>query len=297
MPHARILLASVALVLLTACAPAVSSLSATPTPVPSPTPIPSPTPVPTATPIPPLALTIRWPAQVSALQPVPLEIELLPPPGIPVVAVAQMTVLDPDLSPYVQFDLAPREGDLYAAGGSLQLPLEPQEGDWLVLVEVWSALEVEGERRLAFRPTPIRFRDLTGVLPPGAGLRLPEDFEQVAAQGDQTAGARAWRYADGEIALWWAPGPSEPLSHGHALVMLEATYGADAPLLAAAEETTWQGRAAYLFREEWPGTGSPSEVLVIQGPDYWLYALCLRALYGMTIPPLLRQVAETFALD
>jgi hypothetical protein len=35
--------------------------------------------------------------------------------------------------------------------------------------------------------------------------------------------------------------------------------------------------------------------LVVQGPDYWLYVLRVRTLGGEAIPPLLRQVWETFS--
>ncbi|MBE9471183.1 MAG: hypothetical protein IMY75_03615, partial [Chloroflexi bacterium] len=41
----------------------------------------------------------------------------------------------------------------------------------------------------------------------------------------------------------------------------------------------------------------PAEALVVQGPDYWLYVLRVRAVGSESdvIPPLLRQVWETFA--
>ena len=35
---------------------------------------------------------------------------------------------------------------------------------------------------------------------------------------------------------------------------------------------------------------------MVQGLDYWLYVLQVRALDGETIPPLLRQVWNTFTL-
>ncbi len=255
-----------------------------------------PSPTPTATPIPPLALTIHWPERVSALQPVPVEVELIPPPGISERAVVRAAVVNPEGASYRIFDLLPREGDLYVADEPLQLPLEPSEGDWRLVVDVWSVLGVEGERELAFCPASIRFRDLTDVLPAGVGVRVPQDFAEVVLQGDRVAGGRVWRYGGGEVALWWAPGPTEPLLLNNAVVMLEATHEMDAPAVLDVEETEWQGQTAFLFREDWPGTeGGPGEALVVQGPDYWLYVLRVRATGGETIPAISQQVWETFA--
>jgi hypothetical protein len=289
----------VSLMLLAACAPAPPTLLPTPALAPSPTPIPSPTP--TATPIPPLALTIRWPEQVSALQPVPIEVELVPPPGVTVTAALRASVVDPTGRSRLLFDLTPRGGNLYAAEELLQLPLEPPEGDWRLTVGVRSALNVDGEQVLVFRPAPIPFRDLTADLPAGVDIRVPRDFVEAAAQGDRWAGGRVWRYGDGEVALWWAPGPVEPLLLDNALVMLEATHDPDAlPRVLDIEEREWQGQAAYLFHEDWPtdrpgADGGPAEALVVQGPDYWLYVLRVRTLGGEAIPPLLRQVWGTFS--
>ncbi len=283
------------LALLAACTPATPPPTPTPTLTPSPTPTPFPTP--TATPIPPLALTIRWPQRVSALQPVPIEVKLVPPPGVSVTATVRAAVLDPEGLPGWQFNLTPREGNRYAADETLQFPLEPPEGDWRLVVYVQSTLEVEGKRELIFRPAPIRFRDLTGDLPTGVDVRVPQDFAVLVAQGDQWAGGRVWRYGDGEIALWWAPGPIEPLLLNNAVVMLETTHDQDAPpRVLGVEEMERQGQMAFLFHEDWPGAeGGPGEALVVQGPDYWLYVLRMQAIGSDTIPPLLRQVWETFA--
>ncbi len=291
----------VSVTLLAACASAAPpptptpTLAPTPTLTPSPTPIPSPTP--TATPIPPLALTIRWPEQVSALQPATIEVELVPPPGVSVTATVSAAVLDPEESlPCWLSDLTLREGNRYTAEEPLQLPLEPLEGDWRLVVYVQSTLSVEGERALVFRPVPIPFRDLIGVLPAGVNIRVPRDFVEAAAHGDQWAGGRVWRYGDGEVALWWAPGPVEPLLLNNAVVMLEATHDPDEPPhVLGVEETEWQGQTAFLFHEDWPGTnGGPAEALVVQGPDYWLYVLRVRTTGGEHIPLLMRQVWETF---
>lgn len=286
-----------ALVFLAACAPTVlpPTLIPTPTATLTPPPTPTPSPTPTVTPIPPLVLTIRWPGRVSALEPVPVEVELVPPPGISVTAAVRALVFDPEGEVYARFDLTPREGNLYVADESLQLPLQPAEGDWRLIVGVRSELDVEGERELVFQPIPIRFRDLTDVLPARADMRVPQDFAEVESQGDRVAGGRVWRYGGGEVALWWAPGPIEPLLLNTAVVMAEATYGVDAPSVTDVEETEWQGQTAFLFHEEWPGAdGGPGEALVVQGPDDWLYVLRVRAIGGKAIPSLLHQVWKTF---
>ncbi|OQY21586.1 MAG: hypothetical protein DRJ03_18075 [Chloroflexi bacterium] len=271
-----------------------------PTPIPPtlvPSPTPTPTPTPTATPIPPLELTIRWPEQVSALQPVDIQVELAPPPGVSVTATVRAAVLDPQGLPYRGLcDLTPREGNLYAAEEPLELPFEPPAGEWKLVVYVQSTLAVEGEREVIFQPASIPLRDLTDVLPAGADIHAPQRFVEAVSQGDRVAGGRVWRYGGGEVALWWAPGPVEPLLLNNALVMLETTHDPGAaPQVMSVEETEWQGQTAFLFREEWTGAnGGPAEALVAQGPDHHLYVLRVRATGGETIPALLRQVWETF---
>jgi hypothetical protein len=239
--------------------------------------------------------------RVSALRPVLVEVGLVPPPGVGVMATVRAVVIGP-LGEVGRFDLSPREGNLYVAEEPLQFPLEPPVGEWRVLVSVESALDVQGERELAFRPAPISFRDLANVLPVGATLRVPQDFREVVAQGDALAGGRVWRYEEGEVGLWWAPGPTKPLSLDNAVMILEATHDPDKPpQVLSVEEMEWQGRPAFLFREEWPSDspgvdGRPAEALVVQGPDYHLYVLRVRALEGQAIPALMRLVGETFAL-
>jgi hypothetical protein len=291
------------LFILTACdsPPPLSTPAFTYIPTFTPMPDPTPTPTPTITPIPPLVLTIHWPATVSALRPTCVEVELAPPPGIAVSAKIHATVLDPDFMPYQDFDLVPQDGNLYVSEDLLRLPLEPTPGDWWLVIDVESELEVEGKRSKFFQPAPILYCDLAGLLPPVAGLHVPQDFVEVQVQGDLTAGGRVWRYEDdatphGEVALWWAPGPHKLLSLNTAVVMLEATHGADAPIVTMTEETEFQGHTAFRFHETWPGPeGGPAEALVVRGPDYWLYVLRVRALGGSDIPKLIREVGETFA--
>jgi hypothetical protein len=292
----------IALLLMAACVPAAPPSTPAFTYVPPFTATPDPTRTPTVTPIPPLALTIHWPGQISALRPTRIEVELAPPPGIAASAKVHATVKDPDFRLYQEFDLIPQTGNLYVSEGLLQLPLEPAPGDWWLVIDVESELGVEGKRSRFFQPAPIAYRDLTGLVPTAVSLRVPQDFEQVQVQGDLTAGGRVWRYGDGEaspygeVALWWAPGPHKFLSLNTAVVMLEATYGADAPTVTTTEETEYQGQTAFRFHETWPGPeGGPAEALVVQGPDYWLYVLRVRALGGGEIPRLMREIGETFA--
>jgi hypothetical protein len=241
-------------------------------------------------------LTIRWPERVSALEAAPVKVALIPPPGVSVTTTVSAILLNPVGVTYWQSRLMPQGNELYVAEKPLWLPLEPPEGDWRLTVYVRSTLEIEGERELIFQPGSLRFRDLTDVLP-GVDMRVPQEFVEAVPRGNQVAGRRAWRYGDGEVALWWAPGPTEPLLLNNALVMLETTHDPDAPArVLDVEEIEWQGQIAFLFRENWSGAaGGPAEALVAQGPDYQLYVLRVRAMGSEMIPPLLRQVWETFA--
>ena len=271
----------------------------TPVPTFTPSPTPPPSPTPTATPIPPLALTIRWPRPVlPLLPPAPIAVELVPPPGVDVEAMVSAGVLAPDGTIYERFVLEPQGGNLYVAAEPLQLPLDPPAGAWRLVIAVNSPLAVAGDWELLFHPAPLRLHDLTEVLPAAATLRVPQDFVEVTAQGDVWAGGRVWRYGEGELALWWAPGPTEPLLFNNAFVMLEATHDPEAsPRVLDMVETEWQGRTAFLFHEKWRGSeGGPSEAWVVQGDDYWLYVLRVRAVSAEEIPSLIRQVGETFTL-
>lgn len=297
------------LVMLAACAPATpvlgptATLLATPAEIETPKPpssptatvSPTPTPTPTVTPIPPMGLSIAWPENASALQPVPVKVELVPPPGVTVTATVEATVLGPSGQPRWQMTLRSKGGNLYAADELLQLPLEPPEGRWLVVVYVKSALPVIGERHITFQPT-LLFHDLGDAAPAQVGLRVPQDFARLVTGGDRWAGLHVWQYGKGQVGLWWAPGPVEPLLLNTAITMLEATYGSFGPAtLLDVEETEWQGQPAFLFREEWPGTdGGPAETMVVQGPDHWLYTLRLRATGEEAIPTVLYLIRDTF---
>ncbi len=302
------------LTLLVACdSPAMPTIPPTltrqPTRAPSPTPRPTPTPTPTATPIPPATLLIQWPGPVSALKPVPIQVKLVPPSGVGITATISAQVYAP-ASPeeanasapleWGRYGLKPQGRNSYSADEPLRLPLEPVAGEWRLVVNVRSSLQVRGTRELVFEPVPIRFRDLGSSLPAGAHMRVPEDFREVIAEGDQWAGRRVWRYEQGEVGLWWAPGPVEPLQLGVALEMLAALTPPEKPaLLQSFESADWQGHKGFMFYQDWSeeqfsGESGPGQVLVVQGDDYWLYALRARAIGSDAIPPLALQVWRTF---
>ena len=77
--------------------------------------------------------------------------------------------------------------------------------------------------------------------------------------------------------------------------LLEATQGDQPPTVLEVQEIEWLGRPAFLFVESWSGAeASPSEALVVQGEDYWLYVLRIRATAGEAMPWLLQEMRETF---
>ena len=134
-------------------------------------------------------------------------------------------------------------------------------------------------------------------------MRVPVEFSEVLAVGDQAAGGRIWRYGDGEVGLWWTPGAAEDLLLDSALVALEATYAADerfseVPQPSEVIEDRWQDFPVFEFPELWPGAdGGPAVAWVIQGPDDWLYVLRVRSVGGTDVPQLHRRVASTFAIE
>lgn len=298
---------SMILILLAACSGPQTPIlptatpSATLPPTATSTPIPTwtPTLTPTPTPIPPLIVSITWPKEVSALEPPLLIADVTLPQGITPDIAMHAKIYDPTTTVTATFDLIQQNGGRYVASAPFRLSLDTPAGRWWLIVHVETELDVVGERMLAFESAPIEFRTLTETLPSGVDLRVPLALTEVITQGDQFAGGRVWQYGNGEIALWWAPGPTEALLLNNAVVMLEATHDPDAPLEAEfVEETTWQGRAAFLFQEQWPGKqGGPAEAWVIQGANYWLYVLRIRAVGDETIPPLLQEIATTFAFD
>ncbi len=281
----------------------------------------APTPVPTAlpaatrppTPMPSVAtalLHVHWPeTKVPILPPKPIEIELIAPPDIKVKANVLSSVLDPTGERYGLFALRPSDDAVpdganprrYISERPLQLPLQPLDGEWRLVVALQSNVRVTGDQVHGFEPVPLSFCVLTDTLHAGVNLKVPRTFEVVFAQGNPWAGGRVWRYQGGEVALWWAPGPLEPLLLSNALVMLETTYKFDAPLeVLSAEEAQWPGAnldsvlTVFLFHEMWPGPeGGPAEAYVLQGPDHWLYVLRMRAVGQDTIPSLIRQVGQT----
>ncbi len=278
------------LLLLTACGTPTPQVTPTPVPPETPTlaPTPTPSPTPTATPLPPLAVTIRRLDAVSAVAPTPVTVDIVPPPPEPAPAIVA-SVLDPTGAAYARFDLAHQGGGRYVAPAPLQLPLDPLPGDWRVVVGVNTQRSLIGEQTLSFTPVPIAYRPLTETLPSGVSLRVPEAFEEIAAQGNARAGYRRWAYAGAELGLWWAPGPTEPLQRDTALMMLEATRDASAPALRTFDETTWGERTAFAFTEDASGEG-----WVLQDDAYMLYVLRLRSPDDGDVSDIVREVLETF---
>lgn len=275
----------------------------TPTAVPTPTQTPTATPTPTPTPIPPQQLTIRWPEDVSALEPIPIAVEVVPPPGVEATTVLTAVVRHSRAGLIYQAPLLPQGDFLYAAEEPLRLPLVPPPGTYRLIVLLSSSIDAVGDRVLHFQPNPIAVHDLApgsnAGVHEGVRLAVPLQFKEVVADGGPWAGRRAWRYSDGEVALWWAPGPTEALLASNAMVILEATHNPAGQLqVQGVTEVEWLGERAFLFRERWPGIeGGPAEALVVQGPDYWLYVLRIRARGGAVIPPILELVRDTFSFD
>ena len=241
--------------------------------------------------------SISWPERVSVLEPVHIAVDVAQPYGVRIPINVSATVLDPEAETYGTFDLRLHEDSRYVADVPLRLPFEPLPGYWWLVVHIETGLPVAGERALGFEPAPIDFRVLSETLPSGVMLSVPQAFDEVTALGDQWAGGRVWRYEDGEVALWWAPGPTEDLLLNNAIVMLETTHDVDdPPAVLNVEEGEWQGRTAFFFREMWPGReGGASEAWVIQDEDFWLYVLRVRTVGGDAIPSLMHDVSGTFA--
>jgi hypothetical protein len=246
-----------------------------------------------------LIVSVTWPEQVSALE-APLVIaDVTIPQGMTPDIAVSAKVYDPKSAVYTTFDLVRQYSNRYISTVPFQLPLDTLAGRWWLVVHVETELAVTGERMLSFETVPIEFHALTETLPSGVTLHVPLDFNEVSAQGDPYAGGRVWRYGNGEIALWWAPGPTQALRLNNAVVMLEATHDPAAPPEAElVEETEWQERTAFRFHEQWPGRqGGPAETWVIQGPSYRLYVLRIRAVGVNDIPGVLQEIATTFAFN
>jgi hypothetical protein len=236
------------------------------------------------------------------LEPVPIRVLIEEPPGIDAHVRLSARVIDARDQLYTTFDMAPegREGR-WVAGEELQLPLEPEPypGVWHLIIDVEADLPVRGYRDRVFTPQRVPYRVLTDTLPAGVELHVPQAFTETAAQGDPNAGLHTWHYRDCEVTLAWAPGPTERFFRDNALVMAEAIYSLHYEIsVEASEETAWgEGEwTAFLFYELWHGQAksTPAETLVVQGPNYRLYALRIRAQSQYEIHPLCRDVRATF---
>lgn len=299
--------------LLTACA-------TTPLPPPTPTPFPTPTatvtpaptptltPTMTPTPLPPLRVEVRLPKVVLALPPVHIAADVFKPPGLQPSVIITAEVWRPDMTLVTTYMLLQQTSERYVSTTPLELPLEPEAGNWLLMLYIRSELNVVGQRAQVFQPVAPPYRELSGTLPSNVTLRVPQAFVEVAAQGDAWAGSYAWHACpadtriactgQGAVSLWWVPGPAEPLQLQAALALLDATHDPDhPPAILTTEESSWQGYAAYRFIEEWPGYhGGPAEAWVIQDDAHWLYVLRTRAIGEDDVPRLVQEVGATFAL-
>lgn len=285
-----------------------STPSATPIP-PSPTTpppaTPTPTPTPSPTPEPTLRVNVLFPAEVSPIEPVPIQVTFDPLPLEARLAVSA-TVLQPDGTQYAVFDLLPgpmatgSEPVRYVSPERLQLPLIPASSTWWLVVHVDAPYPLTGLRVRTFTAAVPAFRDLSAALPEGVVIQIPEAFETVFETGGRQAGGRVWNHARGELGLWWTPGPAEDLTLTTARMLVDATHDTNAriaapPVVAGAEAVTWQAQSAYRFEERWGGASSLGVVWVIQDDRDWLYLLRLRPVDDGPIPVLVQEVAETLA--
>jgi len=239
---------------------------------------------------------------VDALEPVHFEVLIEEPQGIDAQVSMSARVIDAKDQLYASFDMRP-EGDegWWVPDVPLQLPLEPEPypGVWHLIVDVQADLPIWGYSDRVFTPQRVPYHVLTDTLPSGVQLRVPQAFSQVAAQGDPFAGLHVWRYRDCEVILAWAPGPTQPLSDDNALVLAEAIYSAEHEIIVKqSQEVTWgdQEWTAFFFQELWQREEkeTPAETLVVQGPEYRLYALRVRAQNEGEIHSICRDVRATF---
>ncbi|HHS96385.1 MAG TPA: hypothetical protein ENK08_00565 [Chloroflexi bacterium] len=280
------------LLLLAACAGPISP----PTSPPPPTDTPPPTAPPTPTPIPPVVLTIRWPDHVSPLQDFPLEVEAVGLEERDPNARLSLQMFAPSGQLWWTSELHSRGDGTYTTPQAVHLPLQPEPGEWMVRIGVVSTAPVTGTRTLRFTPEPVRLRDMRMEARDGIVLPVPWAFVTLHAEGDDVAGARVWQGGGGEVGLWWTPGPVKPLDEDTARVLLEATFPEGVGVeVVGVEPVEWHGLLGFRFSEHWPQ--GPAETLVLQGSDFWLYALRIRATGGPPIPPLLWDIQAGFRVE
>lgn len=292
--HTTLSLTALALFALTACSGGPPP--ATPTftlPPPPPTATPTPLPTPTSTPLPPVVLTIRWSSLYSALAPVTLRAAL---PGLAErdpQATVFARVVDPGQHVWWEAAMAPTGGGTYSAVSPLYLPLDPPPGDWRLTVFVYTDVPVNGARTILFQPRRPPLWALGENVPAGMVLHVPQAFANTASEGDAVAGRRIWSGRDGEVGLWWAPGPAEPFNQDVAQMLVDATYPEGVAVeVQRVEALEWAGRPAFRFFERW--SEGEGEALAVQGANRWLYVLRVRALDRQPLAPLLRDIQASF---
>jgi len=208
----------------------------------------------------------------------------------------QARVRDPLWQLHWHANLEPVGGGVYAAASTLHLPLDPLPGDWWLIVFIHTDAELSGEKTLRFRPQPVPLQELGERVRDGVRLHIPRAFVSGLAEGDPVAGMQMWRGPQGEVGLWWVPGPDEPLAQDTAQVAVDATLTADIAVdILEVEAVEWHGLSGFRFSERWP-TG-PAETLVVRGPDHWLYVLRVQAHERDRIAPLLWDIQASFRVE
>ncbi|MBN1177585.1 MAG: hypothetical protein JXD18_00100 [Anaerolineae bacterium] len=295
-PGAMCLLLFVLVLLLTGC----GAQEALPTPTPLPgataTTTPPPSPTPTPTPLPPVPLTIHWPTLVTALEDARVSVDL---PGLPARdpdAGLWVWVTDPQQHLVWTSYLEPEGEGTFVSSESFHLPMDAPAGEWHLNLRITSHVPVSGERSLAFRTESLPVWDLTGQVPAGVRLTVPQALALVQQEGDAVSGSRVWTYGDAAVELWWLPGPAEELTWDLALVALEATFPpgeAGSVAVSNAVATDWPWGAGFLVTESWP-VGA-AETQVVQAADHWLVLFRVRTASG-SVPPLFEEILASFSL-
>jgi hypothetical protein len=240
-------------------------------------------------------LTILWPDNASALEDFAFQVSL---PGMAerdpgAVVTARLT--DPLGEIWWESGLYPVDQELYQADSILHLPLDPPPGDWRLTIFIDAQVPVNGGRTIFVQPAPVLLRGLGEQVPQGISLLVPRSFTAIRHEGDQISGVRVWSMLDGEVGLWWLPGPAEPLSLDTASVMLAASHPEDANVeILSLQTLEWGDLSGFRFVEDW--FEGPAEALLVQGPDRWLYLVRVRALDDGEISPLLRDIQASFGL-
>ena len=113
------------------------------------------------------------------MQPVPLAVEVVPPPGVEVTTSLSAVVRHPRAGLIYEAPLLPRDDTWFEAEEPLRLPLNPPPGTYRLIVLVDSNVHAVGDRVIFFNPAPIPFHDLAPGSVDGIheGMRLSVPLE------------------------------------------------------------------------------------------------------------------------